>query len=44
MKRFLKNLFKNEQQLTVDEQISRRTAISFFVSALAMGSGIAGWR
>jgi len=44
MKRFLKNLFKKEQQLTVDEQISRRTAISFFVSSLAIVSGIAGWR
>src|SRR6516225_6444177 len=44
MKRLLKNLFKKDQQLTVDERTSRRTAISFFVYAVAMGSGIAGWR
>jgi len=44
MKRLLKNLFKKEQQLTVEEQISRRTVLSFFVYAVAMGSGFAGWR
>jgi DMSO/TMAO reductase YedYZ molybdopterin-dependent catalytic subunit len=44
MKRLQKNMLKKNNQLTVDEQISRRTAISFFIASLAVGSGIAGWR
>ena len=43
MKRLMRNLFKKNSDLSVDEQISRRTAISFFVATVAAGSGIWGW-
>jgi len=43
MKRLMRNLFKKNNDLSVEEQISRRTAISFFFSAIAAGSGIMGW-
>jgi DMSO/TMAO reductase YedYZ molybdopterin-dependent catalytic subunit len=45
MKRFLKRLTKKEvTHLPVDQQISRRTAISFTLFFLANGAGWMGWR
>ena len=45
MKRFLKrNHKKGKAPLTVDQQISRRTAISFGLFFLANGAGVLGWR
>src|SRR6185295_19934857 len=43
MKRFIKNLFTKTRKLPVDEQISKKTFISFLVFGAIQATGIIGW-